>query len=76
MENLDIKFQLPSGEYKSLPLSGQEIIEALVEKGAEGVLPMLVTNIEITSTSRCGKKVTTTILNQNEIGALTEIEQT
>ena len=74
MDNLSITYQLPSGENHELELSQTEIIEALIEKGADGVLPMLVTNIELSSKSQCGKSVKTTILNHGEFAALVEIE--
>ena len=71
---MEIKYQLPSGEWHLLELQEQDIIEALVEKGADGVLPMLVTTLEISNKSTCGKSVKTTLLNQSEFKALTEIE--
>ena len=72
--NLNIKYQLPSGEWHKLELEPQQIIEALIDKGADGVLPMLVTTLEISSISKSGEMVKTTLLNQNEFKALTEIE--
>ena len=71
---MEIKYQLPSGEWHQMELNEQEIIEALVEKGADGVLPMLVTTLEIKNSSTCGKHVKTTLLNSSEFKALTEIE--
>jgi hypothetical protein len=74
MDNLNIKYQLPSGEWHELELDSVQLVEALVEKGADGVLPMLVTTLKISSKSQCGKTVKTTLLNKAEFGALTEIE--
>ena len=73
-KNMKLKYQLPSGEWHSLELSNQEIIEALVEKGVDGMLPMLVTTLEITNQSSCKKNVKTTLLNAEGFEALTEIE--
>lgn len=72
--NLGIKYQLPSGEWHKLELKPQQLIEALIGKGADGVLPMLVTTLELSSTSKCGKTVKTTLINQSDFRALTEIE--
>ena len=71
---MEIKYQLPSGEWHQIDLSEQDIIEALIEKGADGVLPMLVTTLEILNSSTCGKQVKTTLLNNSEFKAVTEIE--
>lgn len=73
MNNLNIKYQLPSGEWHILPLNSQQIIEALIEKAGEGVLPILVTCIEITSNIESGKVVRTTLLNNIKFDAVSEI---
>jgi hypothetical protein len=74
MNNLNIKYQLPSGEWHELSLDSQKIIEALIEKGTDGVMPFLVTTVELSTRSQCGKSVKITLLNNSEFNALTEIE--
>lgn len=74
MDNYDIKFQLPSGEWQELHLTSQQLIEALIEKGTDNILPILVTAIEFSSKSQCGKTIKSTILNHNGHKTLTEIE--
>lgn len=74
MNNLNFKYQLPSGEWLELSLDNQKIIEALMEKEADGIIPSLVTAVELSTRSQCGKSVKITLLNNSEFDALTEIE--
>ena len=74
MDNLKIKYQLPSGEWKIVNASAKHFIESIIEKFEDSVFPELVTCMAIETKSQCGKDIEILIPAHDEVAILTEIK--
>jgi hypothetical protein len=74
MDNLKIKYQLPSGEWKIINTSAKHFIESIIEKFEGSVFPEVVTCMALETKSQCGKDIEILIPANDEVAILTEIK--